>query len=394
GAEFDITHSRPLEYIDRAVMSIENIKKACDEKGINFILIGSPMYDSEIECYDPSQIAELATKIAQVTDFYNFWGYNAFSHDARYFYDGYHFRNAIGSAALAYIFENKEVYIPESFGRLTTADSVDFDLAEMNNPENGKSEMLATKVPVLMYHALTANEDEASDTVITVTSFEEQIKALAEAGYSAVFFDDLRDYVKNGAALPEKPIVITFDDGYSSNLELALPVLEKYGQCATTNVIGVSVGKDTYKDTGKPMYPHFSLEEARDAFEKGVFDFQSHTYDMHQNSYDEDPRDGMLQKKGEREADYISALRLDFSLSSKQLSEGIGNDVFVITYPHGKYTPLTDAVLMESGAEISVTVENGTNEIIKGLPQSLRGLKRLNMTDAVSGEALLEMIEY
>ena len=395
GAEFEITYSRPLNYIDQALESVENIKKACDEKGINFILIGSPMYDGEIACYDPSQIVEFTTRLAQITDFYNFWGYNAFSHDARYFYDGYHFRNAVGSAALGYIFGNEDIYIPESFGRLTTAETVDYDLAEMNNPSFGKDEALIAKVPILMYHSLTEKVEQASDTIITTDAFEEQIAALTEAGYTAVFYDDLRDYVNEGKTLPEKPILITFDDGYSSNLELAMPILEKYGQCATVSVIGVSVGKDTYKDTGIAMYPHFSLDEARTAYEKGVFDFQSHTYDMHRNDYDDEPREGMMPKEGESEEDYISALREDFSRSQSQMEEGIGNEVFVITYPHGKFTELTDVVLMESGADISVTVYDGINEIIKGLPQSLRGLRRFNMTDSISGDELIRKIsEY
>ncbi len=392
GAEFNMTHPRPLDYIDEAISSVEAIKNACDMAGINFILIGSPMYDGEIACYDPYEIAELTTKLANVTEFYNFWGYNAFSHDARYFYDGYHFRNAVGSAALGYIFGNENIYIPKSFGRITSSESVDFDLVQMNNESFGKDELLETQIPILMYHALTEKEEEASSTIITVSAFEEQISAISEEGYTAVFLGNLISYVENGEPLPEKPIVITFDDGYTSNLSLALPILQKYGQCATTNVIGVSIGKDTYKDTGKEMFSHFSLKEAKKAHEMGIFDFQSHTYDMHQNSYDSDPRDGVLPKSGEKEKDYIEALKNDFEHSKSQLEDGIGNKVFAIAYPHGKYTELTDVVLMQSGAKVSISVEPGVNYILKGLPQSLRGLCRFNMTNEISGEELIKMI--
>lgn len=395
GAEFDITYSRPLSYIDEAVSSVERIKKACDENGINFILIGSPMYDAEIECYDKAELSELCIKLASVTDFYNFWGYNAFSHDARFFYDGYHFRNCVGSSALAYIFDNDEVYVPESFGRLTTASSAEEDVLLMTDTEKGRNETLTEKVPILMYHALTEVESEASDTIITTKAFEEQISALSEDGYTAVFYSDLVSYVYEGTPLPKKPIVITFDDGYESNLSLAMPILKKYGMCATVSVIGVSAGKDTYKDTGVAMYPHFSLYEARGAYESGIFDFQSHSFDMHQNEYDKDMRDGMLKKDGESEKEYIFALREDFRRSKEQLESGIGNEVFVITYPHGKFSELTDIVLMENGALVSVSTREGVNEITKGLMQSLRGLRRLNMTDEISGGKLLRMItEY
>lgn len=393
GAEFDITYSRPMTYIDEAVGAVKKIKEACEAKGINFILIGSPMYDAEIECYSVAELGEFCVRLSEITDFYNFWGYNAYSHDARYFYDGYHFRNCVGSSALAYIFENDEVYVPEGFGRLTTKDNVIEHIELMTNKDSGAKEALSKEIPILMYHALTEDANEASDTIITVSAFEEQISALKENGYTAVFYSDLADYVYGGTPLPEKPVLITFDDGYLSNLTLAMPILEKYEMCATTAVIGVSVGKDTYKDTGVEMYPHFSLGEAQAAYEKGIFDFQSHTYDMHNNSLDTDYRDGMLQKDGESEKHYIEVLREDFSMSREQIEQGVGNDVFVITYPHGKCTSLTDVVLSEEGAIISVTVENGINEILKGLPQSLRQLKRINMTDSIKGDELIALLE-
>ncbi|MBQ8208395.1 MAG: polysaccharide deacetylase family protein [Clostridia bacterium] len=394
GAEFDITYSRPLDYIDEALQSVANIKRACDEKEINFILIGSPMYDAEIACYDKAELAEFTTRLAEITDFYNFWGYNAFSHDPRFFYDGYHFRNCVGSAALGYIFGNEEIYIPESFGTLTTSETADYDLMEMNNEDFG-SEELTVKVPILMYHALTEDAAEANDVIITAEAFEEQIAALTEAGYTAVFYDDLRSYVNYGKALPDNPILITFDDGYSSNIDIALPILKKYGQCGTVAVIGVSMGKETYKDTGESMHPHFSIEEAKEAYELGILDFQSHTYDMHQTYLDTDPRTGVLPREDESEKEYITALAEDFIKSKELMESGIGNEVFVITYPHGKYTELSEAVLAENGAEVSVTIKEGINEITKGLPQSLRGLRRFNMTDSISGDALLRMLtEY
>ena len=249
------------------------------------------------------------------------------------------------------------------------------------------------RLPVLMYHALTTDPALASDTTVTVEAFEEQIATLTSLGYTAIFFGDLRDYVKNGKPLPEKPIMITFDDGYSSNLELGGPILEKYGQKATVSVIGISVGKDTYKDTEIPILPHFSYEEARLAYESGIFDFQSHTYDMHQREYEEDPRHGMLQKEGESEEDYIASLKEDFALSKQLLEEGVGNEVFVIIYPHGKRTELTDRILEECGAEISVTVEKGINLIKFGDTASLRELLRINMDDSIGRDELSTLLE-
>ena len=164
---------------------------------------------------------------------------------------------------------------------------------ELSDPQKDvRSEL---KIPILMYHALTKVSEEASSTVITVEKFEEHMAALADAGYTAIFFGDLLDYVKEGKKLPEKPILITFDDGYLSNLTLAGPILDKYGHKATISVVGITAGSSTYKDTGVSIYPHFTFEAAKMAYGSGLFDFQSHTYDMHQNELDEDHRKGMLQ---------------------------------------------------------------------------------------------------
>ncbi len=387
--DFDITYSRPLDYIDEAVSDIDAIYKKCKELGINFILIGSPLYSAELACYDPSELSEFYTKLANVCDFYEFWGMNEITTDPRYFYDGYHFRNAVGSMALAYIFENENVYIPDKFGRLATkegaVDGISHLYSDIASP-------VSTKIPILMYHALTENKDEISDVIISSETFEEQIAAITEDGYTAIHYGQLLDYVKYGTPLPEKPILITFDDGYESNISLALPILEKYNQKATVSVIGVSAGADTYKDTGIEIHPHFSLDEAKAAYERGLLDFQSHTFDMHQNDYDTPKRDGVFPLDNESEEDYIKALEKDFNTSVELLRTAIGNEVFVITYPFGKNNEISEIVLSECGADISVTVEYGINEILRGLPQSLRKLKRINMTDDTSGAELIRTL--
>ncbi len=271
---------------------------------------------------------------------------------------------------------------------ITDAES-DTEAAPPSPEMDARSEL---KIPILMYHALTKNAEEASSTVITAEGFKEQIAALDAAGYESIFFGELLSYVKEGTPLPEKPILITFDDGYLSNLTLAGPILEEYGHKATVSVIGITAGCDTYKDTGVPIYPHFSLEAAKMAYGSRIFDFQSHTYDMHQNELDEDPRKGMLQKDNESEDDYIKAIRDDFFISKSLLESEIGVDCFVIVYPHGKCTPLADSVLAGMGAEISVTVEPGINIVRIGDMNSLRFLCRFNMDDDISGEELVSLL--
>ena len=167
------------------------------------------------------------------------------------------------------------------------------------------------RLPVLMYHHFA---DEAKEgTVVTPVRFREQMNALKEAGYQAVTIPQVIDYVENGAPLPARPILITMDDGYGSNLDTAAPILEETGMCATVFAIGINEGEEYYPHSGEPMWQErFAFEKAAPWVEKGIIDVQSHTFDMHQlASYGYSGRDGVLRLEGESDEDYRQALLSD-----------------------------------------------------------------------------------
>jgi peptidoglycan/xylan/chitin deacetylase (PgdA/CDA1 family) len=229
-----------------------------------------------------------------------------------------------------------------------------------------------------MYHDLSASPE--SDAAVTPQRFAADMESLAANGYSAISFKELEGYVTRGAELPEKPVVITFDDGYRSNLTYAPAAMEGTGMKATVNVIGMSVGKSTYKDTGAPIIPHFSFEEARMAYAGGLMDFQSHSWAMHDSDRLESEaayREGVLPRKGEGEKEYIEAFRRDVVKSKTEMERNIGGDVFVYAYPYGFYSDLAEALLREEGFTVTLSIDPGANSVVKGLPQSLRKLRRI-----------------
>ena len=93
----------------------------------------------------------------------------------------------------------------------------------------------AVGVPVLSYHQVN-DEDDNALTVPTAV-FEQQMAYLHDNGYHAITPDQLNAYLTEGAPLPEKPVLITFDDGYRDNYENAFPILQKYGMTATIFLI-------------------------------------------------------------------------------------------------------------------------------------------------------------
>lgn len=89
----------------------------------------------------------------------------------------------------------------------------------------------ANGVPVLNYHQV--NDVDNNALTVPTEEFERQMSYLRNEGYHAITPDQLNDYLNNGSPLPEKPVLITFDDGYRDNYENAFPILKKYDMTAT-----------------------------------------------------------------------------------------------------------------------------------------------------------------
>ena len=91
----------------------------------------------------------------------------------------------------------------------------------------------SVKLPVIMYHSLLKDEKLQNDYTVSPTLFENDLKYLTENGYTTVVVKDLIDYVYGKKSLPEKCIMLTFDDGYNNNYTDLYPLLQKYNVKAT-----------------------------------------------------------------------------------------------------------------------------------------------------------------
>lgn len=382
-----------MESIEPCMQSVENIVKMCESANINLYVVCSPVYSQYFDCYTNEDLTNFYTALANVTDFWDF-SYSSISYEPRFFYDETHFRNDVGSMAIARIFDDENVYIPDDFGRYITKENVSSLINDVvNRTISFDDSNYTANVPILLYHGISKQKTD-SDMDVSVEAFENQIKSLYENGYQAVSFQQLYDYVEKGIELPEKPVVITFDDGYLNNYELAMPILEKYNMNATIFIIGVSVGKDTYKDTGKPITPHFTIEQAKEMIDTGLIDIQSHTYDMHQvENLDKEPvRKGVLQFDDESESEYINNFYNDINKSIKQIENGTGNEVTVLSYPYGSYSELSEAICKDKlNIKATVTTNQAFNTVIKGLNQSLYGLSRLSVFESTDLIKLLQV---
>lgn len=395
-----VSAASEMEYIDECVASVKYIRDLCEKNDVSLTVICSPVYASQWDGCPPEKLKEYKRKLAEVTDYWDF-SMSSLSEDSRYFYDALHFRNAAGSMALARIFGNGSVWIPEDFGTYVTAENVEGFLQRIfaDGAENGGNAEPSNDVdvPVLMYHHLAERPNES--TIVTPETFEHQLQVISDAGYHTVTVQDLIRYVYSGEELPENPVCITFDDGYLSNYEIAYPLLKKYGMKATIFVIGSSVGCSEYKESGRKIKPHFSWAQAAEMMDSGLIDIQSHTWDMHQwcegeGSDTKDVRESAVPLKGETESEYIGEFSADIREFQRVYAEKTGRRCNVISYPQGQYSVLSEVTAAECGIQATLVTETGRkNTLIKGLPQSLRVLSRSNVTESTTDEELLEKLK-
>lgn len=164
-------------------------------------------------------------------------------------------------------------------------------------------------VPVLMYHAVSDYMWGINELFVSPSSMDEQLAYLVENGYDAIWFEDLAhvaDY--------DKPVILTFDDGYDDNYTELLPLLQKYNVKATVFVIGNAVG----------MSHKMTEEQIREMAASGLVSIQSH-------GYTHDDMDVM----GEE------TLEFELSETKKVITRMTGRIPYVLCYPTGKYSNLT-----------------------------------------------------
>ncbi|AFS77609.1 polysaccharide deacetylase [Gottschalkia acidurici 9a] len=250
------------------------------------------------------------------------------------------------------------------------------------------------KIPVLMYHHIS---NEVNSTLaVTPEKYLEDMITLKEAGYEAIFLKDLALYLKGSKELPEKPIVITFDDGYYSNYEHAFPVAKKTGMKFTVSIIGWSVGRSTFIDNSNPITPHFTWDQAKIMYDSGLVDIQNHTFDLHSRpglsyGYSNSCEVGVLPLQNEGFSEYELRLKEDLTKLNMEINSKLGYTPTFLVYPYGAYNKDTEHIVAKLGFQGTVTIANGVREF-KDL-KDLREIPRLNVTNDLRESELIYAIE-
>lgn len=242
------------------------------------------------------------------------------------------------------------------------------------------------EVPILGYHHLVVSGPLSTKSTMTTYKFERDMRDLKRNGYNAITFRDLYNFTTNAAPLPPKPIMITFDDGYSSNYELAYPILKKHKMKATIFVIGWCVGEEAKPVPYKPHISHFNWKQAKEMADSGLIEIESHTFDLHEigglSSGTNKPCGyGAGRLRFESDFSYIKRITADFSLSEELIRKKMNQTPMAIAYPFGKYDIMTELVSREF-FKGTLTVKPGIRAY--STPKDLYAMPRILINEKVN----------
>jgi len=193
--------------------------------------------------------------------------------------------------------------------------------------------------PILMYHHVGLIPTDADPIRIGLTIepniFQEHLQYLSDLGYESVSLYQLQNALAIGEALPPRPIIFTFDDGYIDNFEYAYPIMKEFGYSGTIFVA------TQFMDDENPEY--LTWEMAREMSAAG-WSIEPHSK-RHLDLSDR-PRDFLI---------------FEILGSLETVAYHIGYQPRYFAYPAGKYDDRVIEVLQEAGFWGALTVEPGKN---------------------------------
>ena len=213
-------------------------------------------------------------------------------------------------------------------------------------------------MPVLMYHHMVPEGQNCNAMTITPGKFRADLDIILAKGYTPVLPGELAA----GAPLPEKPILITFDDGYRSNYDLVYPILREYGVKACISIIVLM--------PDLPTDNFCTWEQLREMTDSGLVEVGSHSYRLHnlgedKGNYEKDGTNGVERRPGESDGDFQARVLDDIQKSHDRIAAELGS-VTCFAYPFGCTDPDAKA-LVDALFPVSLMTVPQCADLAKGL---------------------------
>lgn len=250
------------------------------------------------------------------------------------------------------------------------------------------AQISGVRLPVLMYHHVLGNPKKLNKYTVSPAEFEADLQYIEKCGYTTVTVRDLLNFCEKGEKLPDKPIMITFDDGYESVYVNAYPLLKKHKMKAVINVIGKYADLYSDCDDSNINYSHITWEQLKEISQSGVFEVQNHTYDLHTNG----SRKGIGKMRGESERHYHDTISADITRMQQRTKEMLGLTSTAFAYPFGNISSSALPVIKEAGIKAVFCCWEKVN-YLSGDAEQLYHINRFNRPHGKSTENFFAAIE-
>lgn len=266
----------------------------------------------------------------------------------------------------------------------------------------------ADSFALLCYHDVRDALRERPDLYTVETrQMTQQFAWLRAQGYHVISIDEVIASRREHRPLPERAVVLSFDDGLQSVYSRAFPLLEAFNYAAVVGLVGAWLG-DPAPGEAPVAYPDEKLsradflrpEQILEMRRSGLIEFASHSYALHvgvianpQGNLEPaaavrlyDPTRGVY----EDAAAYRERIRRDIAKSSDDILRLSGSRPRIIVWPYGDHNHLSDRVAEELGMPTGFTLEVGLNTPDIPLSRLRRTLVTYDFTTAELARVLEE----
>ncbi len=207
-------------------------------------------------------------------------------------------------------------------------------------------------MPVLMYHKIGDYPPGSGlkKLWVTTSDFRKQLEYLRDNGYTAIDFRDWRDAEKGIKPLPAKPVMITFDDGYMNNYDLAFPLLKEFGMKGCIFLVYETMEKHNgwHDPKSEPWLKMLTWAQIKEMQDSGFIEFGSHTM-RHRNLA----------------ALPLDEVRWELRESKARLEEKLGCEMVGFAYPYGSgaYKPDVRQAALDAGYRFDFSIKQGMSPL-------------------------------
>lgn len=209
------------------------------------------------------------------------------------------------------------------------------------------------KVPVMMYHDILPEKQVFFD--VTPAEFEQHLQLIQQKGLTPISMDQLVTHLRTGLPLPEKPILLTFDDGYAGHYQYVYPLLKKYRYPAVFSIYTAKVGKQMGRSS-------LTWEQLREMAKDPLVTISSHSVSHR-----------VMLELTDLE------IQTEVSESKRILEAELGIPIHYFTYPEGKYDQRGLKAVQAAGYISALTMDDA-DERLAGQSNSLLEIGRIGQS--------------